>query len=107
MHALEPQTIESINLLRMRKTPFIVALNKVDRMYPIKCIFLSILFLSVGGYGWRSKPFNSFRESLKIQDKSAVMEFEQRTKETVTAFAEHGLNAQLYYKNTDFRKYQQ
>ena len=29
MHGLEPQTIESLNLLRMRNTEFIVALNKV------------------------------------------------------------------------------
>ncbi|GKC36321.1 eukaryotic translation initiation factor 5B-like protein [Tanacetum coccineum] len=32
MHGLEPQTIESLHLLRMRNTEFIIALNKVPRL---------------------------------------------------------------------------
>lgn len=88
MHGLEPQTLESLNLLKMRKTPFIVALNKVDRIY-----------------GWKERPNAAIQNSLKAQDQSSISEFEQRVQSTVVAFAEQGLNATLYYKNKDFRKY--
>ncbi|KAF7722284.1 hypothetical protein EC973_003468 [Apophysomyces ossiformis] len=88
MHGLEPQTLESIRLLRDRKTPFIVALNKIDRLFQ-----------------WEPTPDNSFQASLAKQKASVKQEFETRVEKTILAFAEQGLNAQLYYKNKNFAKY--
>lgn len=88
MHGLEPQTLESIRLLRDRRTPFIVALNKIDRLFQ-----------------WNATPDNSFQASLAKQKKSVKQEFEQRVEKTILAFAEQGLNAALYYKNPNFAKY--
>lgn len=88
MHGMEPQTIESLNLLKMRKTPFVVAMNKVDRIY-----------------GWRPTPNAPIRSTLKQQPKDALQEFEMRTEQVITELKQQGLNAALYYKNPDVRKY--
>ncbi|KAH9483008.1 Eukaryotic translation initiation factor 5B [Psilocybe cubensis] len=82
MHGLEAQTLESLRLLRDRKTPFIVALNKIDRIY-----------------GWDATPDGAFQESLAKQSRSVQREFEDRVSKTILAFAEEGLNACLYYEN--------
>ncbi|PVU86619.1 hypothetical protein BB561_006638 [Smittium simulii] len=87
MHGLEQQTLESLRLLRDKKTPFIVALNKIDRIY-----------------GWESTADNGFRLSYNDQKPSVQREFNDRLKSTILAFAEQGLNSKLYYENKNFAK---
>ena len=88
MHGLEPQTLESMRLLRDRKTPFIVALNKIDRLF-----------------GWRKIDNNGFRESLAMQTKGCQGEFKDRLEKTKLAFAEQGFNSELYYENKNMARY--
>lgn len=88
MHGLEPQTIESLNLLKMRHTPFVVALNKVDRLY-----------------GWKARPNAPIRTALKQQSKDVQNEFEHRLSQIITELKEQGLNSEVYYRNKELRKY--
>ena len=87
MHGLEPQTLESMRLLRDRKTPFIVALNKIDRLY-----------------GWKPVNNNGFQDSLALQNKGVHNEFRDRLEKTKLAFAEQGFNSELYYENKSMAK---
>lgn len=87
MHGLEPQTLESMKLLRDRKTPFVVALNKIDRLY-----------------GWKKVDNNGFQESLALQNKGVQNEFKNRLEQTKVAFAEQGFNAELFYENKSMAK---
>lgn len=82
MHGLEPQTLESMRLLRDRKTPFIVALNKIDRLY-----------------GWKKIDNNGFEDSLNMQNKGVQNEFRTRLDATKLAFAEQGFNSELFFEN--------
>merc|ERR1719222_1675957 len=84
MHGLEPQTLESINLLKKKKTPFIVALNKVDRLYE-----------------WKPNRHKDVRDVLESQPNNTQMEFQKKKDEVVLGLAEQGLNAALFWENPD------
>lgn len=88
MHGLEPQTIESINILKSKKCPFIVALNKIDRLYD-----------------WKKSPDSDVAVTLKKQKKNTKDEFEERAKAIIVEFAQQGLNAALFYENKDPRTF--
>ncbi|KAJ1264371.1 hypothetical protein BS78_09G258100 [Paspalum vaginatum] len=84
MHGLEPQTIESLNLLKSRDAVFIVALNKVDRLY-----------------GWKRCPNAPIVKALKQQNEDVKREFNMRVTDIVTQFKMQGVNTALYYKNKE------
>ena len=64
MHGIEEQTKESIRILLSRKTPFLVALNKIDRLYQ-----------------WQSHPDLPIEEALKRQNNVTINDFNARFKE--------------------------
>lgn len=88
MHGLEPQTIESIHILKEKKTPFLVALNKIDRLFD-----------------WKTNPNKDIVEVLESQPSNTKNEFERRSEQVIMELAEQGLNAALYYKNKDIKNY--
>jgi translation initiation factor 5B len=84
MHGLEQQTIESINLLKKRRCPFIVALNKVDRCY-----------------GWKTLKDGPIQKALAQQDENCGYEFKDRSERIIVQLMELGMNAKLYWENDD------
>jgi translation initiation factor 5B len=87
MHGLEPQTLESMRLLRDRKTPFIVALNKIDRLY-----------------GWGRIDNNGFEDSFNLQKKATQQEFRDRWQFVRTQLMEQSFNSELFYENKSMAK---
>jgi len=80
-----PQTIESINILRRYKTPFVVAANKID-LVP----------------GWRRHEGKPFVLSYQDQPETAREEFDRRLYALAGRLFEHGFSADRYDKVADF-----
>ncbi|WVZ90325.1 hypothetical protein U9M48_036634 [Paspalum notatum var. saurae] len=84
---LERQTIESLELLKHSNVRFIVALNKVDRLY-----------------GWKTCPNAPIVKALKNQSDDVQRDFRWRVTEVVTQLMESGFNAALYYENKKIKQ---
>ena len=86
MEGLRPQTIESLRILREKKTPFVIAGNKIDRIQ-----------------GWRCEKGRSFIESWAAQRDDTRQLFEERYWKLLGQFSEHGFNIERYDKIRDFK----
>lgn len=84
---LKPQTIESINILKRAKTPFIVALNKIDLTY-----------------SWRAHPNDSFHSTLSKQNEQVQQALEEKIYNIVGKLYELGFSADRYDKISNFQK---
>ena len=86
---LEKQTIDCINLLKETKTPFVIALNKLDIIYGWKTINL------------KKRDGTKLQKSLNIQPKSVIDLLDSYISNVICQLAELEINAQVYYKNKD------
>lgn len=80
------QTKESIEILKTSNVPFIVALNKIDRIS-----------------GW-NKLAESVKENLELQAEYTKKEFEKKLYKIITDFTNLGFNVDLFFRISDFKK---
>ena len=83
---VEPQTVESINILKTRKTPFIIAANKIDAIR-----------------GWKSEPDMTFVESLKSQFPEIQTELDNRVYTIMGTLSRLGFRAERFDRIADFK----
>ncbi|MFV2014886.1 MAG: translation initiation factor IF-2, partial [Candidatus Heimdallarchaeota archaeon] len=83
----QAQTFESIETLKRRKVPFVIAANKVDR---------------VGG--WKAHKNLPFVESFKLQNKTVQARLDRLLYDIMGEIGNLGLRAERYDRIKDFKK---
>ncbi len=87
MEGFKPQTHESLNYLKQFKTPFVVAMTKIDRLP-----------------SWNPVPGACFSESIKNQGERANEEIEKRLYNIVGQLGMKGFNADRHDRVEDYTK---
>jgi translation initiation factor 5B len=84
---LMPQTIESIHILRQYRTPFVIALNKIDTIQ-----------------GWISEEWRPFIISEKTQQQHTIDAFNEKLYNIMGQLSQEGISADRYDRIDDFTK---
>jgi translation initiation factor 5B len=87
LKGLENQTLESIDILKDRKVPFLVALNKIDMIT-----------------GWKKGSHGPVLEVMKQQPPEWNDELEERLYNVVGGLSRLGFQSDAYYRVRDFRQ---
>jgi len=87
LKGFESQTYEIIEMLKTRKTPFLVAANKIDRIP-----------------GWKSQPEELFLTSYKNQDPYVRQDLDERLYTIMGTFSNRGFRADRFDNISDFTK---
>jgi translation initiation factor 5B len=84
---LEAQTIESLDILKNRKVPFVIALNKIDQIS-----------------GWKKNKAILIAEQLKLQEPSILTFLDEKIYTVVGALSRLGYNSEAFWRVKDFTK---
>ncbi len=87
LKGFENQTYEALDILKSRKVPFIVAVNKIDRIP-----------------GWKSHPDTPFIFSIKKQASDVVARLEEMLAYIINQFRSQGFRADRYDRVRDFSR---
>jgi len=81
----KPQTYEALNILKMYKTPFIIAANKIDKLF-----------------GWESHKNQSFSKSFANQAQNVQLELDKQVYELVGILHKEGFQSERFDRISDF-----
>jgi len=82
----KPQTYESVNILKQYKTPFVIAVNKIDAIS-----------------GWQ-KSNDIAKSRIEKQRPNVKAMFEEKLYDIIGTLSENSLNSDLYFNIADFTK---
>ncbi len=84
---VEPQTVESLTILKARKTPFVVCCNKIDAIP-----------------GWKTSPEGSFLANMKNQRPEVLTDLDNRLYTQMGTLSRYGIRADRFDRIKEFAK---